>query len=105
MKRVKIYFALFIFLAQTQVLADDKRVADTTIYNEISSEYIEIAAPAVQSAQEASGLIIIDDMGNVIREAEISSFDFSNTPAIFNPLINKCDFLTEINGVLYFRWQ
>lgn len=105
MKKFRIYFVMIILGAQTQVMADDKRVSDTTIFNEIATEYTQIEEPVIDPAHPATSLIILDDHGNVIREAEISSFGFNGNPAVFSHLLFHSDFLTEINGVLYFRWR
>ena len=102
MNTARLYFVLIILMTPMFATADDMKINDAYGMQEIAHEYYHIEDLRDAPLQQVTSIIILDAQGNKLREAEIESSDLIEKYDIFKPFIHQCDFLTNVNGVIYY---
>jgi len=103
MNNLTFIFLVLILAQTTVVLGNDKGSNSAKDYEVIIKDYLEkeknmesLVFPPLNQ------IVIYDSAGNITRQIEIEEAIDLATPAILKPVINKAEFLTEINGVYYY---
>lgn len=103
---MKIIYTIFLFvftITSQNVIADENNFQEEKLLIEIESKYLLDSTYSVNPCDKI--IVIVDQSGNILREAQAGSNCLEKMPEIFKPLIKNCHFLTEIDGSSYFLYN
>ena len=108
MKTLSFVLLTFLVMIQLEGFANDHSMNEIVI----EDEFAEFAAIHFSESTAGNELdcpyskIIIYDMGaNIIRQSEVSIDCLKGNRSILWPIINRSQYLTEVNGVLIYLFD
>lgn len=93
---------LTLAITSQKVMAGENDILVGEFLYEIESEYFDLTNSLVPCDNK---IIIVDQNGNILREAQTDADCMEKMPEIFKPLIRNCQFLTEIDGSSYYIYN
>ena len=103
---MKLIYTVFLFaftIASQHVIAGENNILEGNFLLEIESEYFLDSTNSLNQCDKK--IVIVDQSGNIIREAQTDPDCLEKIPDIFKPLIINCQFLTEIDGSSYYLYN
>jgi hypothetical protein len=102
MKFIYLIFLLTLAVTSQNVMAGENGIPAGEFLYEIESEYFDLTNSLIPCDKK---IVIVDQNGNILREAQTDTDCMGKMPEIFKPLIINCQFLTEIDGSSYYIYN